>query len=281
VRTQGDRHPADRVLTPEAGPVLRIEPAVHGRLVVVGAVVGASGEDRRRRCLAERDPGLLTGAVRDFREILGEQLVAVVGLRRKDFDQRVVRGLRDRRFHRRAGRRVGQPRVALVVAGDRVHRVEDGDLNDGDGPAGATGTELLAERALLAGGDRRVIQPAGVDRDLVPMVQPPHRAAVAVKRRELLSFPAVPIVLPRVILAPGLVFGDIRLLLRGGQREAGTQCRGCHRHGGDGRLDLHRVPPGLTRSAAWARQSGLGEAGFEWLRAHSAGAGAPQERAHR
>ena len=64
----------------------------------------------------------------------------------------------------------GDARVALVAAGDRVHGVEDRDVHDRHRPARAAGAELLAEDARVAGRHRRVIEAAGVDRDLVPVM---------------------------------------------------------------------------------------------------------------
>ena len=86
--------------------------------------------------------------------------------------------------------------VALVAAVDRVHGLEHGDVDDGHRPAGAGRPELLAEDAVLAAGDGRVVEPAGVDRDLVPVTEPAQRVvrlrvspAGSLSRRSLVARP--------------------------------------------------------------------------------------------
>ena len=69
--------------------------------------------------------------------------------------------------------------IAAVAAGDRVHRVEDRDVDDRHRAARAAGAELLAEHAGLAGLHRRVVEAARVDRDLVPAQQALERIGAA------------------------------------------------------------------------------------------------------
>ena len=44
-------------------------------------------------------------------------------------------------------------------------------MNNGHGTAGAAGAQLFAEYTIFTGIDRRVIETAGVDGDLVPVMQ--------------------------------------------------------------------------------------------------------------
>src|ERR1051326_4488640 len=58
--------------------------------------------------------------------------------------------------------------IALKFFKNRVHRVEHGDVNDGDGSGCSTRSELFSKHPVLAGSHRRVVESAGVDRYLVP-----------------------------------------------------------------------------------------------------------------
>ena len=60
--------------------------------------------------------------------------------------------------------------VALVLTEDRIDGVEDRDVDNGHGAAGAAGAKLFAKRAMFALGNRRMIQAGSVDGDLVPVV---------------------------------------------------------------------------------------------------------------
>ena len=135
-------------------------------------------QDRDRRAAPERDPAQHARVVHaQRRELVREALVEARALRREHRGERVVRGLRDRRLERRVVRRAAQADVAPVAAVDRVHRFEHGDLHDRDRAARAARSDLLAEHAVLADGDGRVVEAARVDRDPVPA---PHDVEPAV-----------------------------------------------------------------------------------------------------
>ncbi len=104
-------------------------------------------------------------------QVLRKQVVDHVALRRKHRNQRVMGGLCDRCIDRGARPAAMQSGVAAIAASDRVCRVEHGDMDDRHGAARAPGPELLAEFPVFAGSRRRVVQAAGVDRDLVPVPQ--------------------------------------------------------------------------------------------------------------
>jgi len=56
----------------------------------------------------------------------------------------------------------------MIFSKRGIDRLEDGDVDNGHGAAGAAGPELFPERAVLARRNRRVIETRGIDRDLVP-----------------------------------------------------------------------------------------------------------------
>lgn len=68
-------------------------------------------------------------------------------------------------------------RVAPVVARDCVRCIEHRDMHYGHCPARSKGPKLLAEDPVLARRHRRVVEPAGVDRHLVPKKDLGGRAA--------------------------------------------------------------------------------------------------------
>lgn len=68
-----------------------------------------------------------------------------------------------------------QAHIALITSFDRIQHFEHGNMHDRHGAACPSGTELLSEDALLAGRHRRVIQPARVDRNVIPVLDPVGR----------------------------------------------------------------------------------------------------------
>ena len=71
-------------------------------------------------------------------------------------------------MHRRA--REGDC-VTPIAADDRIDRIEDGDMDDRHRAARPARSQLLTEDTVLVRGDRRVIESARIDRDLVPVAQ--------------------------------------------------------------------------------------------------------------
>src|SRR5213592_4466603 len=59
--------------------------------------------------------------------------------------------------------------ITLIASDNRVHGIEDGDVNDRHRTARTPRSKLFPENPVLARRYRRVIQPAGVDGDLVPV----------------------------------------------------------------------------------------------------------------
>ena len=64
-----------------------------------------------------------------------------------------------------------RPGVTRVTADDRIKRVEHGDVDNRHCPAGSPRPELFSENAVLARGDRSMIQTAGINCDHVPTVK--------------------------------------------------------------------------------------------------------------
>ena len=59
---------------------------------------------------------------------------------------------------------------ALILLVQRIDYVEDRDVNNGHGAAGAAGAELFAKGAMFARRNRRMVQAGGVYGDLIPVV---------------------------------------------------------------------------------------------------------------
>ena len=177
VCAQSERELADRILAPLAGLVAGDEIDADARLGVLGSVAGPEPEDRGGRPMPQVDSFPSCDRVLDAAQVFLESRVEAPGLRGEERDQGVVRRLRDRGFHRGAAGCERKATVAPVAAGDRVHRIEDRDVDDGHRPARAPGAELLPEDPVLPGRHGRVVEPAGVDRDLVPAPDPARRGA--------------------------------------------------------------------------------------------------------
>src|SRR6185436_13983875 len=61
--------------------------------------------------------------------------------------------------------------VTRVTADDRVEGVEHCDVDNRHCPAGPSGSQLFTENAVLARGNRSMIQTAGINCDHVPTVK--------------------------------------------------------------------------------------------------------------
>ena len=82
-----------------------------------------------------------------------------------------MRGLYDRCVNRGIARGGGDPGIALMIMGDRVHRIENRNVHDCQHAARTRGSELLAEDAILANCHRRVIERIRIERDFIPVAQ--------------------------------------------------------------------------------------------------------------
>ena len=135
---------------------------------MIRAIVCPKREDRRGRLPAQLDPVRFRRAGRNPVQVGREQRVEPSPLRRKQRHQRVVRGFRDGGRHRRAGWRRVETRVALIATDDRVHRIEDRDVNNRERQSRASGAKLLAKDAGLTGCRRCVIDRVGIRRHFIP-----------------------------------------------------------------------------------------------------------------
>ena len=128
------------------------------------AIVGPERKDRRGRPVSEIDPVALGESVADPAQVFGQKPVEVGLLRRIERGQGVVRRLGNSSVPGGAVGRRCKPGVAPVTAGDRVHRIEDGDVNDRKCPRRAQGAGLLG----YGGRNGSVIERVGIECDLIP-----------------------------------------------------------------------------------------------------------------
>ena len=80
-------------------------------------------------------------------------------------------GLRDRGIERGGAVPGRHARKTSVAAHDGVHRIENGDVNNGHGAAGPAWPELFTEDARISRRHRSVVESAGVNGDGVPAMQ--------------------------------------------------------------------------------------------------------------
>ena len=105
------------------------------------------------------------------RQVFRKKTVEGRSLRREQRDQRIVACLADCGVQRSRAASCRHPGVALVTANDRIYGIEHRDVNDRHRPGRAGRAKLFAENPRLSRRDGRVIEPAGIDRDLVPTMQ--------------------------------------------------------------------------------------------------------------
>jgi hypothetical protein len=175
-RTESERAPPDRILPPLPWIVAGEEVDADVRLRLLRAVIAPQREDGGGGTAADVEPVHHRAPVRQRAEVGGERLVHEARLRREERDQGVVRRRGDRGAHRRALPRRRLIGVARVPPRDRVHRVEDRDVDDRHRPTRPTWAQLLAEDARLARGDGRMVEPGRVDCDLVPVTDRSDRS---------------------------------------------------------------------------------------------------------
>ncbi len=133
-----------------------------------GPVALAKSEDGSGHAPAQINAVRSFVVVVDPRQIFGEPRIEGSGLRWIKRNQGVVRALADCGDERERVLRCVNSCKAMVAPVNGIDRVENRDMNDGHGAAGPPRPEALAEDAGVAGRDRRMIETARVDRDLVP-----------------------------------------------------------------------------------------------------------------
>src|SRR5262249_12118037 len=143
----------ERVRLPDAGAAA--ERVGHGQ---VGAVVAAGGQDGGGGDPAHQGAVVARAGVRDAGQVGGQPGGGDRGGLREQVDQRVVGGLGRRRGDRGVAGRVYLDEVRVVGAVDRVDRVVDGDLLDGQAPGGEV-------RPLLPGVGEEAVFLDGVQGD--------------------------------------------------------------------------------------------------------------------
>src|SRR5262249_17385766 len=145
------------------------------RLGILRAIIGPASEDGRGGPLPKPDAVCLRTSMLALVEVVGELRVKARLLRRVERNQRIMRRLGNGGVHRGVGRGGGKAGITLVAASDGIHHLEDRDMDDRHGPAGARGTVLLAKDPVLSPRYGRVIDPTGVEGHLVPMPELVHR----------------------------------------------------------------------------------------------------------
>jgi hypothetical protein len=154
------------------------------------AVVGSEREDRCGGLSSKIDAVLLGASVVDLTQVFGQERVETLCLRGKQLDQGIVGRLRDRGMHGGAFACGGKASVTLVTANDRVHRIEDRDVDDRKRPGRSQGAELLGS----LGRDRHVVERIGVKSNLIPVTDSVHTHMFSAKylaafRRGLVPWP--------------------------------------------------------------------------------------------
>src|ERR1041385_5765908 len=79
-----------------------------------------------------------------------------------------MRSLSNRGIERDRPARSPNTGVAPVTLHDRIHGIEDGDVNNGHSTTGTAGAKLFPKYPSFAARHWRVIEAAGVDGDLIP-----------------------------------------------------------------------------------------------------------------
>ena len=169
MRAQRDRNEADRILSPMTRQVACRIIDAEMKFRFLRAIGNARGEYRGRDLFPECNPIAFLLVALDAQKILRQGLVKGGFLRRKKRNEGVMRCLRHSRDGRNWMRGRVDSGVALISAQNRIDCVEDRDVNNGHGTAGAAGAELFAKHTIFARG-----QPGcdpsrcRVDGDLVP-----------------------------------------------------------------------------------------------------------------
>ena len=193
MRAQSERNQADRVLAPMARQVTGYPIDSDVRFGNLGPIALALSEDGSSHAPAQINAVRSFVVVVDPRQVFGEPRVEGRGLRWIKRNQRVVRALADRGDEReRVTRRVNSCK-AVVAAVNGIDRVENRDMHDGHRAAGPARPELLAKDAGVTGRDRRMIETARVDRDLVPTMNGiASRMMVGKRRSGLIAIEKLP-----------------------------------------------------------------------------------------
>ncbi|PYS67629.1 MAG: hypothetical protein DMF73_18875 [Acidobacteria bacterium] len=171
VRTQSERDQTDRILPPVPRLVARKIIDANARLGELRTIIETHRQNCCSRAVPQIDPICFLLRVPDRSQIFCQVAIKSRRLRWEKRRQGVARRLADRRIYGHWTRRGLRPSVTRVTADDRVKRIEHGDVDNRHRPAGAPRPELFSENAVLPGGDRSMIQTAGIYCDHVPTVQ--------------------------------------------------------------------------------------------------------------
>ena len=132
----------------------------NARLGVLRTVVGAQREGRSGGGVAQSHTIGFGNFVFSLVQLVGQSRVEACRLRGEQRRQGVVCRLADGRLEGNRANGRANAGVALIAANHRIHRVEHGDMDDGQRAAGATRAELFARRGM--------VDTAGIDGDVIP-----------------------------------------------------------------------------------------------------------------
>ena len=150
-REPRNRDLADRIGAPLPGLITRDKLDADARLGTPRAIHAPERQDRGGGLLPQRHPVCLGPSIRQLVEVGGEERVQAGPLRGIEDDQRIVRRLGDGGVQGGVGGCRTQVGIALVAAGDGVHRIEERDVDDRERAARPCGAKLLAEDPVLSG----------------------------------------------------------------------------------------------------------------------------------
>src|SRR5439155_3665908 len=102
IRAQRDRRLTDGILSPISWLVTGKKVDADTRLCALRAIIGAQHKNGCRGTLPKRDSQFLRASATQPIQVAGELLVEARLLRREECSERIMRGLGDRRVHRRA-----------------------------------------------------------------------------------------------------------------------------------------------------------------------------------
>src|SRR5262245_28336765 len=168
IRAESKRNLADWILAPFSRLIAGYVVHVDAWLGMLRTIVCAEFEDGRRRAAPEIQSIILCLSARNELQIFGKGRGKILRLRRKKSAQSIVCRLRDGGIHRGFFRCRRNSGVASIAAADRNHGVEDGDVHNRHRATRTPGTKLFSKDSGLALGHGRMIQTAGIDRNLVP-----------------------------------------------------------------------------------------------------------------
>ena len=127
------------------------------------SIARTHGEHGGSDTATQQHPIGLGFLVLDGGQVLGQISGNAGRLRRKQFDERIARGPADRGINRDRAFPSAHPGIAFIPAHGRIHRIEHGNVNNGQGAGRTAWPELLPGIGMVIA--------AGISGDLVPAME--------------------------------------------------------------------------------------------------------------